>query len=348
VMYLDAEPEVWDVASGKLVAKLSGRSALLSATGRHALAWQRDQRPVVWDLDAKKSVTLSSSTTFDPIGFARMETRVALKEGTGVVHQVTLWDTATGEVVASRADTGTQTMLDPSGTWLTTIEADHRVTVWSATDGREHAAFLGEKLTQVQSNPQGTLVAGIAEYGAVGLLMSASDGRILARWPLVHNTPEISSVGGFKPPKKVWVDWTSDGGHVISRTKNVAVWQVANPYSAEDMAERVKRNVPWRVEDGQLSWITNGKLHGTVKRGEKPAPNVEIVVEIRTPPDIGAAPINWESSKKRVSTIKLQTTTDGTFSLEKLLPGEYTLTVENQTITKYVSAEDEPIVIELP
>jgi hypothetical protein len=200
----------------------------------------------------------------------------------------------------------------------------------------------------VQVNPQGTLVAGIAEYGAVALLMSAHDGRILARWPLVHDTPQISSVGGFKPPTNVWVDWTGDGGAVISRAKNVAVWQVANAYSVKEMADRVKRNVPWRVVDGQLSWITNGKLHGTVKRGGKPVPNVDIVVEIRTPPDIGAAPINWESSKKKVSTIKLKATDEGTFSLTNLLPGEYAVTVEKETITAYVSAEDEPIVIVLP
>jgi eukaryotic-like serine/threonine-protein kinase len=348
VMFLDADPEVWDVASGKLVAKLPGRRALLSASGRHALAWQRDQRPTAWDLDAKKSVTLSSTATFTPIGFARMENHVALKEGQGLVQQVTLWDTTTGERIVARDDTGTRTNLDPSGSWLTTIEADHRVTVWSAIDGTEHAAFLGEKLTQVQVNPQGTLVAGIAEYGAVALLMSAHDGRILARWPLVHDTPQISSVGGFKPPTNVWVDWTNDGGHVVSRAKNVALWQVANPRSTKQMADLVHRNVPWRVVDGQLSLITDGKLHGTVKRDGKPVPNVDIAVEIRTPPDIGAAPINWESSKKKARTINLQTTDAGTFSLTNLLPGEYAVTVGKQTITTYVSAEDEPIVINLP
>jgi eukaryotic-like serine/threonine-protein kinase len=347
VMYADAAPDVWDVASGRRIATLSGVRALLSASGRHAVSWQPGARPSVWDLDTKKSVTLSSTTTFDPIGFARMENRIALKEGTGLVKQVTLWDTATGNVLETRPDTGTQTMFDPSGTWLTTIDVDHRVSVWSAADGTDHAAFLGEKLTQVQVNPQGTLVAGIAEYGAVALLMSATDGRILARWQLVHDTPEISSEG-YKPPTNVWVDWTADGGHVISRAKNVAVWQVANLYSAKEMAQRVKRNVPWYVADGQLSWIRDGKLHGTVVRDGKPVPNVEIVVEVRTPPDIGAAPINWESSKKKVSTIKTTTDATGAFFVEKLLPGEHAITVEGKTITAYVSAEDESLVIELP
>jgi hypothetical protein len=45
VMYATAEPEVWDVATGKLVSTLSGRRALLSATGRYALAWDANQQP---------------------------------------------------------------------------------------------------------------------------------------------------------------------------------------------------------------------------------------------------------------------------------------------------------------
>ena len=344
VMFAQAEPEVWDVASqAKLVTLTGAREASLSEDGRAALGWQQTETRV-WDVDTHKAgVTIPVAAAFSVVGFARMGTRIAIREGSGVVK---LWDAQTGKLVAARQDTGTITTFDASRSWLTTIDSDHAVTVWSTDDGSIHTSFLGEKLMQVQTNPNATFVAGIAEYGAVALLLCATDGRILARWPLEHSAPAISSTG-FDPPKDGSVMWMHDGSAVITRSAKIAVWPVANRYGAKQMAQLVNRNVSWRVENGQLAWIRNAKLHGTVMRAGKPQADIELVVEIRTPPDIGAAPISWESSKKRVSTRKIKTNALGEFSTENLLPGEYTLTVENQTITAYVSAGDEPIEIEL-
>jgi WD40 repeat protein len=349
LMFATRDPEVWDVTSTTKLLTLAGaRSAVLSEDGHKALGWTKAGEPlVVWDVDSHKAgVKLPTQQSFTVIGFAQMGTRIAVREGSAVVGDVQLWDATTGTLVAQRPDTSTITTFAPTRTWLTTIDVDHAVTMWSTADGTARPSFLGEGLMQVQANPQGTLVAGIAEYGVVAVLMSAADGRILARWPLEHSNPAISSTG-FDPPKDGSAVWTYDGSAVITRSATVAVWPVANRYSAKQMAQLVSRNVLWHVKHGQLAWIRNAKLHGTVMRAGAPQANVELVVEVRTPPDIGSAPISWESSKKRVSTFKLTTDALGEFSRENLLPGEYTLTVANQTITAYVSAEDEPIVIEL-
>jgi WD40 repeat protein len=342
-----AAPEVWDVETNTQVATLDGaRHAVLSADGRRALAWTGGQRPVIWDVDAKTvGAVLPTTGAFQPIGFARGGTRVALVETTGA-RRVSLWDAAAGTKLAERPDSSTAARFDPTRQWLTTIDADHSVTVWSTADGENHASFLGEQLTQAMVNPQGTFVTAIAEYGTVALLMSATDGRILARWPLEHPRPEISE-DGFKPPGGS-VTWTRDGAAVVSHSSAIGVWPVANRYTRKEIVELVRRNVPWRVENGELSWIRNGKLQGTVVRDGNPVPDATILVEIRTPPDIGAAPINWESSKNRVSTRKITTDADGEFALENLLPGQYTLTVGDHKFFEYVSAEDEPITITLP
>jgi WD40 repeat protein len=347
VIFVTAEPQIWDVASqAKLLTLAGAREATLSEDGRIAAGWQQTELRI-WDVDAHKaSVTIPVATAFSIIGFARMGTRIAIREGLGVIAQVKLWNTQTGKLVATHADTGSVTTFDPSRAWLTTIDADHSVNVWSTEDGSVRASFLGEKLMQVQANAKATFVAGIAEYGGVALLMSAADGRILARWPLEHSAPIISSTG-FDPPTDGSVMWTHDGSAVMTRSAKVSMWPVANGYGPKQMAQLVNRNVSWRVENGQLAWIRNAKLHGTVTRAGAPQANVEVVVEIRTPADIGAAPISWESSKKRVSTRKLVTNALGQFSTENLLPGEYTLTIGTRTITAYVSAEDEPIEIEL-
>lgn len=357
VFFENAAPEIWDTTTGKRLLTLQGATAVeLSEDGKRALSWSKvldakanavQSQPIVWDVDAQRAgVTLPVAVPFSVVGFARMGTRIAIREEAADLDKVTLWNIETGAVVASRPDMGSRTTFDPTRRWLTTIERDSLVTVWSTDDGAVVRRFFGEKLLEAQVNPNATFVAAIADYGKVALLMRAIDGRILARWPIEHPEPKISSTG-FIPPTNGSVTWTHDGGTVITRSRNVAAWPVANGMTSKKMLAVVNRNVPWQIVNGNPELISNGILRGTVLRDDVPVENVELTVEIRTPPDIGATTISWETSNKRVTTRTTRTNALGEFKLDGLLPGEFTLTVENQTFTAYVSAEDEPHIIEL-
>ena len=78
-----------------------------------------------------------------------------------------------------------------------------------------------------------------------------------------------------------------------------------------------------------------------------------MIAEIQKPPDPGAAPHSWESTRSRIRRLEAITGGDGAFSLAGLFPGHYTLTVTSGTTTApavhlRVSVEDAEVTIELP
>ncbi|MBA3395320.1 MAG: protein kinase [Deltaproteobacteria bacterium] len=341
--------EIWDLATRSRIAILAGaRNVMLSDDGRRAITWGEAGVPAtVWNVDGQLPIRkVTAIGNFRPIGFAAGGTRVALVEQLeSDIHTVSLWSVDSGALLGRRRDTGRAPSIDPSGTWLTTIDTDHSVTVWRTSNGKVHASFLGEPVVQARVNRDGSLVAAVAEYGTAITVSSAVDGRLLARWPIEHEAPAVSQETLQVASSRV--AWSRDGASLISVGVGVNVWSVARKYKPAEIAQLVKRNVPWRVENGHLAWIRNSRLHGTVIEDGKPRPGVKILVEIRTPPDVGATPINWESSKIRVSTRNITTNALGEFALDGLVPGEYVLTVHERPFTAHVSAEDDPVVIDL-
>ncbi|HLL24969.1 MAG TPA: WD40 repeat domain-containing protein, partial [Kofleriaceae bacterium] len=339
--FTDGPPELWDVGQRARLATFAGAThALPSQDGARVLVW-RDGEPAV----VAGGATLATTGPYEVVGFAHGGTRVVLRETSQEGAIVSLWD-ITGRRLAARRDKSTTSRLDASQQWLTTIDTDNTVTVWSTRDGQVHATFLAERLLHAVADPQGTFVAAIAEHGHVALLLSASDGRILARWLLDHAPPAITESQGLGSSSST-VTWTLDGSSVVTRAGSVGVWRVANPFTPAQMADRIRRNVPWVVEDGRLAWRRDGKLHGVVLRGGAPQ-RVTIRVELRLPPEMGGAAINWQSSKSRLVTHEIRTSDDGEFSLGKLPAGEYRLSVGDYSVTKYVGVGDEPFVMELP
>ncbi len=341
--------EIWDLATRGRIAILEGaRNVMMSDDGRRAITWGEAGVPaVLWNVDSQLPIrTVTAIGNFRPIGFAAGGTRIALVEQLEHdAHAVSLWNVETGALLGRRRDTGREPAIDPSGTWLTTIEADHSVTVWRTSNGKVHASFLGEPVVQARVNRDGSLVAAVAEYGTAVTVSSAVDGRLLARWPIEHEAPAVSQETLQVASSRV--AWSRDGASLISVGVGVTVWSVGRTYKPAQITQLVKRNVPWRVENGHLAWIRNSRLHGSVIEGGKPKSGVKILVEIRTPPDVGATPINWESSKIRMTTRTITTTALGEFARDGLVPGEYILTVRDRPFTAYVSAEDDPVVIDL-
>lgn len=181
------------------------------------------------------------------------------------------------------------------------------------------------------------------------LVASARDGRVLARWP-IDRPPAAITQDDFQPPLSE-ASWSPDGRRVIHRATSVTVWRATHSYRTSAITRFVRRNVPWRVVGGRLAWVRNGQLRGTILRDGLPAQGVKILVEIRSPHEVGSAPLNWESTKTRISTRDVSSDAYGKFALGGLPPGEYTLTIvdgaHRRTITAYVSPDEDPIHIDL-
>ena len=351
--------EIWDADRGELLVTLEGaRRALLSDDGGRALSWSDDDEstpadesvpPVIWDVDAKRPVaTLAVSKGHRPIGFSG-GTRVALLEhASKAPHAVSLWDTASGALVIRQQDTNAFPTLDPTGRWLTTVGSDRIVTVRSTDDGTVLHTFPSEKLREAQASPDGSLVAGTDDHNRMMMIIN-TDGSILARWQITHPGPIVTEHTFNAPNAFAW--WTPDSKSVVTLSTNVDVWNAANRHTPAKIAELIRKHVPWRVENGRLVLIQNGRLAGRVVRNQVPLANVKIRVAIRRPANFGTA-LNWESMKANVSTKELVTTEDGSFELDNLVPGDYSLKIIVDKVEHardvFVSAEGDPVTIELP
>jgi len=353
VMHEAAPPEIWAVDRGERLVNLEGATlAMASPDCRRAIAWTSGSPPTIWNVESRaRSVTLPAKDA-RPVGFSLDGTRIAIvEEVTAPTHVVSLWDAESGTQVMTKPDVNVVPSFDPTGRWLTTIgSVDRVVMIWRTSDGTIHDSFPGEQLLGAQASADASLVAGIGDYGRAVIVMSATDGRILARWPIDQTGPSVTETG-FRPPSGLtW--WTPDSQSIVSRATGVARWNTSNPYTSERVAELVRQNVPWRVVNGQLALILNARLAGRVLQGGTPVSRAQVRLDIHTPPDVGMAPINWESSKAKFSRVEQPTDADGTFAFEQLMFGEYSLTVDMpgaapRTFEVHVGTDEEPLELEL-
>ncbi|HEY5934062.1 MAG TPA: carboxypeptidase-like regulatory domain-containing protein, partial [Kofleriaceae bacterium] len=315
-----------------------------------------------WDLrPPRKLAEIAASAAQRPLGFAAAGRRIAIADNTtrcvpergpcmpDVAQTVTVYDATTGARMFAVSDTAARS-LDPSGTYLTTIGADQVVSVHTVVDGTRRQSFVGDSLLAAQVDPTGSLIVGIGAHGTAAVVTSALDGRVLARWQLESGPPLITE-DDFKPPSGL-ARWSRDGATIVTQALGVAVWNVANNRSRAEIKRLVNDHVPWRVVRGRLAWV-EGRVRGRVLRDGEPVAGARVVAEIRKPPDPGAAPHSWETTRSRVDKLTATTDEDGAFSLANLFPGHYTLTASSGATTAppvqiRVSVEDAEVTIELP
>jgi WD40 repeat protein len=333
--------EVWDIARRQqLVSIAQATHAVPDPTGTRVLVWG-DALPVqVREVGATgDAIALRPHGSFRVVGFARSGTRVVLEEGTSV----TVWNALDGSLVGALDHVSSPATLDASGTRITTVLDDRSVDVWDLARGG-HDGFVTEPLQRAEVDPRGELVAAVDEQGDAVLVLDAHQGRLLARWPIAHAPPAISE-GGFRAPTAT-ASWSPDGSRIVARSARLSVWNASTDLPP-DLSRLVARNVPWVVVDGRLV-PARAHLTGHVVQGGAPVPGCAVKLEYRRPPGLGGD-VSWELKQSKPEKLPpLAADATGTFATGDLVPGYYTVTVDNHPpIELYLSVEDQEQTIDL-
>ncbi|MDX2090146.1 MAG: protein kinase [Kofleriaceae bacterium] len=345
VAIVDADGgEVFD-AAGQLRMRLpSVAGARLDPRRPRMVTWTSNAELTLWDTSSGEAVaTLGNGRVVD-IGDA-----ILVVDGEpNTLRMATLWDPSTGaRIEAELEPTRIVPTLDVSGTYLTTIGVDQVVTVVRARDGQIASSFVAQGLLHAEVDPSGVLVAGIAAHGTSAVVLRATDGRMLARWPIEHAPPVVGEAS-FRPAEGS-ARWRLDGARIVTSSTSVDVWDATREVRRDRLAAIVREQLPWRLKNGTLVWV-KGRILGRVTRGGAPVAGVHVVARIRTPPELEGVTISWESTRPRMREAVTTTRADGTFELLQLYPGEYRLGVQGTPLDErvHVSVDDANVELALP
>lgn len=191
------EPKLWETATGRLIATLSGHNdgvyqALFSPNGR-------------W---------------------------VATRSQDGVVS---VWDAETGTrkiTVGGEAERLNRVALSPDGRTLAAVRHDHDVKLWDLQEGRERATLAGSKARLIGFSPDGRMIVTAGEDKRhAAMFWDASTGeRRVALPPTEAATRAII----FSPDGRTVVTasergvrlWDATGGELRATLGNGARWPV--------------------------------------------------------------------------------------------------------------------------
>jgi len=362
--------EIWDLASARRVLTIPDvNHLLLSADGARAVAWRESDpsaldfrlptQPQLWDVDHLARLGTLPAIDARPIGFALEGRRLVVHELVDELARtswpfaatVSIWDVDRGTRVLLQPKVEIAPTLDPTGSWLATIGTDREVSVWAVADGTRRSAFTGEPYQRVQPDAAGSLLVAIGDYGRAVMILSGADGRVLAQHQLDHDRARVNPSHFGAPFSIAW--WTRDARAIASLSRGFAVWAGIEPRDPGELAQIVKKYVPWRIDNGRLEVIRDGRITGVVTRHGEPVPGAAIEVLMRRPADVSDKPVNWASMRAQLE--KRQAIADGAgaFTVGNLVPGEYEyLVTANGDLASakeaQVGPDEDPIAIELP
>jgi hypothetical protein len=288
--------------------------------------------------------------TFRPLGFSSDGRRIALHvDGEAGRHALRVWDTRSGGLAFTADEVNDSARFDPRGTWISAIDAGGVVTVYDAAHDTATSSFVGEQLSRAQVDPTGKLVVALDKLGQAVLVLDASDGRTLARWPVVHPPPRTTEDTVVLPRGGAW--WTRDGRAIVARSGDVTVWDVQRAELDATIVAHAQRQVPWRVVDGRLEWV-RVTLRGRVTYRGEPAPWVRVIMKSREVPS-DASSVSWNTAMSHQREVAVTTDGDGQFVLRDVLHGAYTIVARRGTLSSAtidgstLDARDEPLALEL-
>ncbi|MEQ1839613.1 MAG: AAA family ATPase, partial [Verrucomicrobiales bacterium] len=146
----DNTVKLWDVATGKVVASLSGHtrqvsSVAFSPDGTRLASGSEDQTVKLWDVMTGKAVAPLSGHTEDVTSVAFCPDGTQLASGSRD-RTVKLWDVATGKEVVTLSGHMAwvnSVAFSPDGTRLASGSGDAKVKLWNVATGKESATLSG-------------------------------------------------------------------------------------------------------------------------------------------------------------------------------------------------------------
>jgi eukaryotic-like serine/threonine-protein kinase len=271
---LPSAPEIWDVEAGVRVWRMEGMTlGALDERGTNVVAWKDPQRVEVWNVDDNtRRATFQLDRPAELLELSHDSARVVMQNR----DRLALWDVATQRRVLE-VTTVMGAGVDPTGHFVAATGQDGVVRTWRIADAALMASFVAPGLDVMTPSPDGELLAVGVFFGAESRVVSARDGRILARWPIVgrdYTTNERDVQATIAVPT-----WTRDGTALLGRGAVLERWEV--PRESRTPAafhEAVRTHLVWEMKAGELARITR-RLRGYVRRKGAPVRDAVVLVD---------------------------------------------------------------------
>jgi WD40 repeat protein/tRNA A-37 threonylcarbamoyl transferase component Bud32 len=224
---LQAQVQVWDAETGKLVRALLGektycRCALWSPDGRHLFTgstgpgyasqvWDGETGQVLFSLEGEDG-------EHGPIEEARFSTdgRYLLGFRRGHIHKrerVSIWDAETGKphaLLAGHQGDVTSATFSPDGKWVATTSTDGTARVWDVATGRQRHVLYGGRAVAVRAaafSPDGKWLVTAADDWTARIWDAAAGTEWLTLTG--HQGPVFAAV--FSPDRRRVYTASTDG-----------------------------------------------------------------------------------------------------------------------------------------
>jgi WD40 repeat protein len=188
----DKTPRVWDVATGKQVAVLTGHTdhgQIIGFSADRARVATRsfgDRTTRVWEVESGRQIaSVTGPGEFSTSGdFSRDGARLATSSPNGDAH---IWDAASGALLRTLSGHGARVqkaVFSPDGKLVATAAHDNTARIWDAGSGAARATLTGHgnQVSDIAFTPDGlkAVTASLDESIAV---WDVASGRRIAQFP---------------------------------------------------------------------------------------------------------------------------------------------------------------------
>jgi WD40 repeat protein/serine/threonine protein kinase len=245
---------LWD-AGGRLEAEVAAhegevRAAAWSRDGTRLATASEDRTAKLWDASLRPIVTLAGhqGRVLD-VAFSADGSRVLTASGDCTAR---VWDAASGAVLLrleGHPEELRSAAFSPDGTRIATASEDHTAGLWDARTGALIASLEGHsaQVRKAAWSPDGARILTFSADGRA-LVWDGATGALLAA--LEGHTAQLYAA-----------EWSPDGARALTAGQDgrTIIWDVhLETRTPREIADLVRRRVPWRLDGGRLVRATPG------------------------------------------------------------------------------------------